>query len=94
MNDINIGEVYYILAKERGMQQAEYFINVILPSLPIVRIGNSFEDVLAAARIKAAHAMSFADCFAAATAIREKATLITGDPEFRQVEKEVGIEWI
>jgi len=39
-------------------------------------------------------AMSNADCFAAATAIREKAAIITGDPEFKQLEKEVEIEWI
>ena len=94
MNEINLGEVFYILARERGMSQAEYFINVILPSLPIIRMGNVFEDVLAAAKIKGGHALSFADCFAAATAIRENAAIITGDPEFKQLEKEVEIEWI
>lgn len=94
MNEINLGEVFYILARERGMPQAEYFIKVILPSLPIIRIGNAFEDVLAAAKIKGVHSLSFADCFAAATAIREKAAIITGDPEFKQLEKEVEIEWI
>ena len=37
--------------------------------------------MLAAARIKAAHPIGFADCFAAATAAARDATLLTGDPE-------------
>ena len=36
----------------------------------------------------------YADCFAAATAIKEKATVVTGDPEFRKVEGLVGIDWL
>jgi predicted nucleic acid-binding protein len=38
--------------------------------------------------------MSLADCFAAALAIERKAEVYTGDPEFREVEKEVRIVWI
>ena len=94
MNDINLGETYYILARERGMEQAEYFINVIFPSLPITHVENSLTEVLAAARIKSSHSISYSDCFAVATAVKENATLITGDPEFRKLEKEVKIEWI
>ena len=67
---------------------------LILPSLPLHRIGNTFPDVIAAAKIKGQYALSYADCFAVATAIKEKATVVTGDPEFRKVEKLVGIEWL
>lgn len=94
MNEINIGETYYILARERSAEKADYFINTILPSLPIRHVGNTFQDVLEAARIKAAHSISFADCFAVATAIREKAVVITGDPEFKKVEHLVDIDWV
>jgi predicted nucleic acid-binding protein len=38
--------------------------------------------------------MSFADCFAVATAVREKATILTGDPEFKEVQEIASIEWI
>jgi ribonuclease VapC len=38
--------------------------------------------------------MSFADCFAAALAKRTKAVLLTGDPEFKQVEQEIMIDWL
>jgi predicted nucleic acid-binding protein len=37
---------------------------------------------------------SFADCFALASALERKATIVTGDPEFRKVEHLVGIIWI
>lgn len=94
MNDINIGEIFYILARERGLDQAEYFVNVILPNLPITPIGNALTEVIEAAKIKARYPISYADCFAVATAIREKAVIITGDPDFKHVEKIVEIDWI
>ena len=94
MNAVNVGEVFYILSRQRGDRAAEYFLSVILPGLPISVLDNSFDNVIAAARLKAKHALSFADCFAAATAIRENAVLITGDPEFRKLGKAVTVEWI
>jgi ribonuclease VapC len=94
MNAVNVGEVFYILSRQRGDRAAEYFLSVILPGLPISVLDNSFDNVIAAARLKAKHALSFADCFAAATAIRENAVLVTGDPEFRKLGKTVTVEWI
>jgi len=94
MNEVNIGEVYYILARSRGRDRADYFLKVILPSLPIRAVGNDFEMVIAAARIKADYPLSYADCFAVATARRERATLLTGDSEFHAVSSLVDIDWI
>ena len=94
MNDINIGEIFYILSRERGNEKAEYFINTILPSLPIKRVTNTFEDVIEASRIKAVYSLAFADCFAIATAKKENASIVTGDPEFKKVQKVIDIEWI
>jgi ribonuclease VapC len=94
MNDINIGETFYILARERGLDQVEYFINAILPNLPIDKIGNTLTQVIDAAKIKAQYPISYADCFAVATALREKASIVTGDPDFTHVEKIVKIDWL
>jgi ribonuclease VapC len=94
MNAVNVGEVFYILSRQRGDRAAEYFLSVVLPGLPISVLDNSFDNVIAAARLKAKHALSFADCFAAATAIRENAVLVTGDPEFGKLGKAVTVEWI
>lgn len=94
INSINLGEVFYIIARTRGIREADYFLSVILPSLPITVYENSLDDVIEAARFKAAHALSFADCFAASTAFRERAALVTGDPEFKKLGKAVEIEWV
>jgi len=34
INDINLGEVYYIIGRERKIEDADYFLEVIFPSLP------------------------------------------------------------
>jgi ribonuclease VapC len=94
MNDINIGETFYILARERGLDKAEYFINAILPNLPITKIGNTLTEVIEAAKIKAQYPISYADCFVVATAIRERAVIVTGDPDFKRAEKIVTIDWL
>jgi len=94
MNEINVGETYYILFRERGSKKSEYFLDTILKSLPILMVPNNFQHVIEAAKIKAEYPLSFADCFAVATACREGAKVITGDPEFKKVEHMVDIEWI
>lgn len=38
--------------------------------------------------------LSLADAFAAALAKKLKANLVTGDPEFKAVEKEIKIDWL
>jgi len=94
MNEINVGEVYYILFRKRGRKKAEYFLWTILPSLPILTVSNAFEDVVNAAEIKAENPLSFADCFAVDTARKNHAVIMTGDPEFKNVEQLFAIQWI
>lgn len=94
MNELNVGETFYILYRKRGYEQAEYFLDTVLPSLPISMISNDFNAVISAARIKPRHPLSFVDCFAVATAQQENAVILTGDPEFKDVEKLVEIDWL
>jgi ribonuclease VapC len=93
MNQINAGEVYYQVLKRNLTNDFNKFWKTFL-MLPITFIPNDFDLVIEAARIKSRHAISYADCFAAATALRENASLVTGDPEFRKIEGEVKVEWI
>lgn len=58
------------------------------------RISNAFEDVIAAAWIKARYPISCADAFAVATATKLEATVVTGDPEFQAVSELVPVDWI
>ena len=93
MNEINIGEVYYVTAKDRSVERAEEFLHR-LETLPILPVSNSFADVLEAARIKARFPISYADAFVVATAVRMNAAIVTGDPEFQSVPHLVTIVWI
>lgn len=94
MNEINIGETYYILHRNKGHEGADYFLETILPGLPIRALSNDFELVIQAAKIKAEYPLSFADGFAVASARREGAIVMTGDPEFKRTEGIVEIEWL
>jgi predicted nucleic acid-binding protein len=94
MNEMNVAETYYIVYRKRGPDPADYFLGPILAGLPISVISNNFDAVISAAKIKARYALSFADCFAVATAQRENAVVLTGDPEFKNVANLVEIEWL
>jgi ribonuclease VapC len=50
--------------------------------------------VLEASEIKGEYPIAYADAFAVATALREKACLITGDPKFKKVQHLVEIKWL
>ena len=47
-----------------------------------------------AADFKTRFKISLADAFAAALAKEQNAQLVTGDPEFKPLEKEVDITWL
>lgn len=93
VNEINVGEVYCIVARHRSPNEADRVLDH-LRALPLEFVANAWPDVLDAARIKAAHPLSYADAFAASTARRLGAVLITGDPEFRSVADEIEIHWL
>jgi uncharacterized protein len=93
MNEVNVGEVYYMTAKKRSPELAEDFLSR-LPGLPITLISNPLSTVIEAARIKARFPVSYADAFAAATALLEGAAVVTGDPEFASLEGLIQIEWL
>jgi len=93
MSWINVGEVYYMLVRKHDPTLAEEFL-ARLPSLPIRLMVPNEEDIIAAARLKATRRLAYADAFAAALTQRENATLITGDPELRDMTDVLRVEWI
>ncbi len=96
LHAIHIGEVYYITLREKGQSLADLAYSRI-KALPIKLIDRIDEDLLlAAAGLKASYPISYADSFAAALAIINNCPLLTGDPEFRSLEKHdiVSIEWL
>lgn len=80
-------------AKTRSAADAERFLD-LLPTWPIQLVHNSFDDVLAAARLKARFPISYVDAVAAATALRAGAHLVTGDDEFHVLDEILDIIWL
>lgn len=93
MSEINIGEVGYILLRAGLTNNLDDFLSQFL-SLPIRPVPVDLDLVIEAAKIKARYPLSYADAFAVATALRNDAAIITGDPEFKVVTKLVPIDWL
>jgi predicted nucleic acid-binding protein len=91
MTCVNAGEVFYMSSRKDGSAKAETVWKALL-QFPIHIIDADLESSLAAAKIKAKHSISYADAFAASLTIKKKATLITGDDEFKLLLKEPGFK--
>jgi predicted nucleic acid-binding protein len=76
---MNLGEVLYRAIPRRGEKRAMDAVRTVSRRLHVEEIDGSL--VLAAARVKASHRLSYADAFCVATAQRHGAPLYTGDPE-------------
>lgn len=90
---INLGELAYITERERGLVEAQIALNAV-EQLPVQILEATRERVLAAAHLKASHAISYADAFVVAAAQEMRATILTGDPEFKTVKALVSVEWL
>jgi len=93
MSVINLGEIYYNTYRERGREKADEAV-FLMRQLPVTIVNADMEITIEAAGLKSVHPVAYADCFAAALGIRKKATVITGDPEFKRFVKVVKIKWI
>jgi predicted nucleic acid-binding protein len=93
INAINLGEIIYSTKREFGDQKKlEVLANIERLNFTILPVPNNL--IFQAAEYKAQYALSYADCFALASAVESKATLVTGDPEFKKVEHLIGVVWI
>jgi predicted nucleic acid-binding protein len=95
MNIINLGEVFYLSVKARDLAYGDRVLKNLRPR--ITTVPASDELVMQASALKARHAISYADAFAAATAMARNSPLVTGDPELRVMagqEKMLKLEWI
>lgn len=90
---VNWGEMYYIALREGGEERADYYRTTLL-KYPIAIVDADSEITLQAARYKALNRISYADAFAASLARIKKAELVTGDREFKVLEREIKILWI
>lgn len=81
---INVAEVRYHVERAIGDRHATQVVNKLRSlldcELPTER------RIIEASRIKAAHPIALADCFAISTAADNGAVLFTGDPEIVGIE--------
>ena len=90
---VNWGEVYYGMWRAGGKTAADD-VAADMSRMPIELVEADLHLSKQAAIYKATHKMSYADAFAAALAKIKNAELVTGDAEFKPLEKEIKINWL
>ena len=93
LSRINWGEFYYILHRRVGREKTLEAL-ALLDQLPINILPVDDLLVREAAEIKAEYPIAYADAFCAALAQRHQGEVLTGDPEFKALEKKVVIRWL
>ena len=93
MSAVNFGEVYGVILRERGPDEAASAINAVRP-LPIRLIEATPERALQAADVKSKYRLYYVDSFAAALALEYKATLVTSDTDFRKLGHGFPVVWL
>lgn len=93
INVINLGEIIYATKREFGDQKKlEVLANIERLNFTVLPANDTL--VFQAAEYKAEYSISYADCFALASAVERKAIIVTGDPEFKKVERVAEIFWV
>ncbi len=93
LSQINLGEVIYTIGRRLSWDKTLEVLKAT-SMLPIQMSEVTMERVLSAARIKAGSPISYADAFAVSLAQEMRATVITGDQEFKHVESLVKVLWL
>jgi ribonuclease VapC len=93
MSVVNVGELWYNTVRGHSQADADRVIQE-LGNLGIEVVEANWEITQQAALFKTKGKLAYADCFAAALAKLRKAEVVTGDPEFKQIEGEVKILWV
>jgi ribonuclease VapC len=89
ISTVNWGEALYSLAKKVGLKIATADLRALSAFVESVSADEANAQV--AATIRLHHGLGYADCFAAALAIRMNATLVTSDPDLAKLGKKLKI---
>jgi predicted nucleic acid-binding protein len=86
---INLAEVLYICARYSTLEAARRGIDEVKGLVEFASPDS--EQALAAGELHHRYKLGLADCFAAELAMRTRATLVTADPEFAKLGKQLKI---
>ena len=90
---VNLGEIWYHFARKQSEAIGDQVVKEI-HELGIETVDADWALTRQAAAYKARGGISYADCFSAALAKAWNAPLVTGDPEFKRIEKEIEVRWL
>ena len=93
MTEVNYAEVQYLIRRKDGEAAWQTIVGELIAD-PILFHPADRRLADLAADFKSRFKLSLADAFAAALAKENKAELVTGDPEFKPLEKEIKIKWL
>ena len=93
MSVVNLGEVWYSIARTNSPEVADQYIGEIR-GMAIEIVDADWQLTRQAAAFKVNGNISYGDCFAAALAKVKKVELVTGDKEFQSLEGQIKIQWI
>ncbi|MEI6728561.1 MAG: type II toxin-antitoxin system VapC family toxin [bacterium] len=93
MSIINFGEFLYIL-KTRASKVEYQKVTAQFDLLNITMIETDLPQVLQAVEYKSLGGIAYPDCFVLALSKKFKATVVTGDKEFKKFSTDFEIEWL
>ena len=93
MSVINVGEVFTALWRRHGEIYARQAIDMLL-SAPVQFVDATLAMSLEAAAIRARYHAGTADCYAALTAMKKKAIVVTADPDCKRFGDKLKILWL
>jgi ribonuclease VapC len=86
---VNWGEVLYSVAKSEGLNRATANLKALSVYVEPVVADETLAEAAAAVRLH--HHLGYADCYAAALAMRMSAVLVTSDPDFEKLGNKLKI---
>jgi uncharacterized protein len=90
---INLGEIWYSLARSRSEKSADQAVDEFI-RLGFKILGADWPLTRQAASFKARCRLAYAVCFAAALAKIHHCPVVTGDPEFKQLKNKIQLLWV
>lgn len=86
---VNLAETLYILSRYFGKEQAMRCIEGTRGAVEAIPVDE--QQALETAMLRFYYKLGLADCFAASLAMRAGATLVTADPEFVKLGKQLKV---
>lgn len=93
MSIINYGEFLYVVKTRANSSDYKQIVSQF-ELINVTLIETDLEQVLQAVEYKSWGVISYPDCFILALAKKFKATIVTGDSEFKKFSKGFEVEWL